>query len=160
MIKKRIVKIIYICLIITILYNIIIKIKNPNESTGIFGINIFCIMSGSMEPKINVNDIVVIKKVKQNKIKQNDIITFQVNEETITHRIINIEEQNGEKIYTTKGDANNVPDSEKIVYNNIKGKYIFKIPKIGKILLILKKYLIIILIFLCGIIIYFYSKKL
>ena len=142
MIKKILIKIFYILLIPILIWNVTIliqTIQNPNETPSVFGIKIFCIISGSMEPNINVNDVVIIKEVSQNEINTGDIISFVVNGETITHRIINIERNsNGDLIYTTQGDNNNIEDKEKITFENIEGKYIGKIPKIGKIIIALK----------------------
>lgn len=105
----------------------------------VFGIKFLGVMTGSMEPNIHVNDVVIIRKVKQDEINEGDIISFVVDGDTITHRIIEIEKsENGETLYTTKGDANNIEDETKITFENIKGKYVGKIPKIGIILSIFK----------------------
>ena len=142
LIRKVLVKVIYILLLPIILWELIIvikTIKNPNETPDVFGIKTFTIISGSMEPNISVNDLVIIKEVEKNEIKKGDIISFRINGETITHRVTNIEtDTNGENLYTTQGDANNIQDYNKIKYENIEGKYIGKIPKIGGILIALK----------------------
>ena len=142
LIRKVLVKVIYILLLPIILWELIIvikTIKNPNETPDVFGIKTFTIISGSMEPNISVNDLVIIKEVEKSEIKKGDIISFKINGETITHRVINVETDiNGETLYTTQGDANNIQDYNKIKYENIEGKYIGKIPKIGGILIALK----------------------
>ena len=157
---KRILKIIiYILLIPIILWNLIIMvqtIKNPNETPSVYGIKTFCIISGSMEPDIQINDVVLIKEVPQNEINKGDIITFDVKGETITHRITNIEvDENGELIYTTKGDANNIEDETKITFEDIEGKYIGKIPKVGKIIMALKSKTTVFIILAILILLYF-----
>ena len=142
LIKRILVKLIYILVLPIIIWNLAIIIQtlqNPNETPSVFGIKIFCIISGSMEPNISINDLVIIKEVPQNEINSKDIISFTVNGETITHRIENISiDESGGLVYTTKGDANNIEDENKIKFENIEGKYIGKIPKIGKIILALK----------------------
>ena len=142
LIGKILVKVIYILLLPIILWELIIvikTIKNPNETPDVFGIKTFTIISGSMEPNISVNDLVIIKKVEKSEIKKGDIISFKINGEIITHRVINIEtDTNGEILYTTQGDANNIQDYNKITFENIEGKYIGKIPKVGKIVITLK----------------------
>ena len=116
-IKNILVKLIYILLLPIILWDLIIivqTIQKPNETPSVFGIKTFCIISGSMEPTISVNDIVIIKEVEQNEIKRGDIIAFKHKGETITHRIIKIsKDENGELLYTTQGDANNTEDEDK-----------------------------------------------
>ena len=97
------------------------------------------------------------KKPRKDDIKVNDIITFNVEEETITHRVMSIDNINNEIIYTTKGDSNKVTDIEKVEQRQIEGKYIGKIPKAGKILTLLKNkivfgltIIILIICFSCG----------
>ena len=159
LIKRILTIIIYILLIPIILWNLIIMvqtIKNPNETPSVYGIKTFCIISGSMEPDIQINDVVVIKEGPQNEINKGDIITFDVKGETITHRITNIEvDENGELIYTTKGDANNIEDETKITFEDIEGKYIGKIPKVGKIIMALKSKTTVFIILAILILLYF-----
>lgn len=95
----------------------------------------FVIISESMKPSIHVGDIIVIKKVDTNDIKKEDIITFEKNDEYITHRIKEIKVQNGEISYITKGDNNQTNDDEEVKHNEVKGKMIFKIPYVGKIII-------------------------
>lgn len=133
--KNICIKILTIILLAMIIINFIVLLQMkiaPNETPNLFGLKAFCIISGSMKPEINVNDVIIVKKVQQEELHINDIISFKMNEEIITHRIINVQKENDEKVYyVTKGDANNTEDTEKITFENIEGKYIFKIEKIG-----------------------------
>lgn len=96
-------------------------------------ISVFNIVSQSMEPTININDLIVIKKCKEAEIKKEDIITYRKEDNTIvTHRIVRIEENNGQKSYITKGDNNKKEDDEKIKHSQVHGKYLFKINGMGK----------------------------
>ena len=58
-------------------------------------------------------------------------ISFKEGNNVVTHRINNIVEENGKKYYETKGDNNSNVDEKMTEYDNIVGRYIFKIPKIG-----------------------------
>ena len=152
--RKRIVSIcVYIILIPILIYNINLIIKaiiNPNETPSFLGIKTYVIISGSMEPNINIGDIVIAKSIKnkEESIKVGDIISYRKGQNVITHRITNIEkDENGILRIATKGDNNNTEDSERILINNIEGKVITIIPKIGYITLILKDKVLIILIF-------------
>ena len=140
--KSIIVKLIYILLVPIIIWDIIIlfqTMKNPYETPNVFGIKTFCIISGSMEPEISVNDVVIIKETPKEEIKKGDIISFDKNGDIITHRIIYLTtNKNGETTYITKGDANNIEDEGYVEYKDIEGKMIGKIPKIGKIIMALK----------------------
>lgn len=98
----------------------------------------YTIVSPSMVPTINVLDVVVIKRVdKPTDLKKGDIVTFTSTDYrysgiTITHRIVNVEKtSSGKYLYTTKGDNNNTQDSARISFDEIYGKLLFRIPKIG-----------------------------
>ena len=111
--------------------------------TSLFGFRVYRIVSGSMSPTININDIVIVKK--QNKYKIGDIVTYKIDNDFVTHRIISMD--NNQVI--TKGDANNVCD-DKIDKDSIIGKVIFK-SRIFKFLYY-KPY-IFILVFIVGLVI-------
>ncbi len=125
-------------------------------------ISIFTIVSPSMEPNIMVYDIIVDLKVNNDsELKKGDIITFYSNSintggYTITHRIYDITEVDGEIRYVTKGDNNNNIDEGYITFKDIVGKVRLIIPDIGKIQFFLSSrmgWLIVILIPALGIII-------
>lgn len=140
-----------ICLIIIpiIIYNLTLIVKyiiNPEETPDFLGYKTYEIVSRSMENTINKNDVIVVKDVPKTEIKLDDIIAFNNGEEVITHRVIDIENIDGKTLYTTKGDNNRYPDKNKITYEQIEGKYVFKINKFGYFLNILKnRYLLSIL---------------
>lgn len=97
-----------------------------------FRYGLFIIQSGSMEPTIKTGSVAVDKKVDD--YKERDIITFRRTKQIITHRITKIVEQNGEKLYQTKGDANNGEDMILVRKNDVLGKVIFSIPFLGYIM--------------------------
>lgn len=106
------------------LYNFIsLKVLNK-EYSSVLGVSMFEIVSGSMEPTLNVQDLIIVKKTSH--IKKNDIITYIDDKDFITHRVIKIE---GTTI-TTKGDSNNSSDV-RIDKSKVIGKVIFRIPKGG-----------------------------
>lgn len=111
-------------LILFSLYNIISINILKKDYTSFFGYSIFEIASGSMEPVLNVDDLIVVKKT--NNIKVGDIVTYISDKDFITHRVITI---NGDYI-TTKGDANNSEDVN-VNMNNVIGKVVFDIHKGG-----------------------------
>ncbi|MCI8470078.1 MAG: signal peptidase I [Clostridia bacterium] len=152
-IGKVISVILYIILIPMIIFNFTLIIKsfiNPNKTPDFFGYKSFVIVSGSMEPTIRKQDAIFVKEVPEEEIQVNDIISFTTQEETnVTHRIVEIIEENGIKKYRTKGDNNRTEDKEKITYNQIEGKYQFKINQFGIVTQILKsKITLIILVWL------------
>lgn len=86
-----------------------------------------------MEPTLEVDDVVIVKKTIPQELKVGDIVTFLEEERTISHRIIDITEVNGGLKFQTKGDNNEVPDNFNLDGNQIYGKVLFKISGIGGI---------------------------
>lgn len=148
--KRKLIKIIvYIIAIPIIIYNlfiIVFSIINQDETPNLFGIKTFVVVSGSMEPNLNIGDIVVVKKCNENEIDKNDIISYRYGESIITHRIVEIIETENGREYITKGDNNNVNDNINLKYEDIEGKYVGKIKYIGKMIMFLKSKEIMILI--------------
>ncbi len=148
--KRKLIKIIvYIIAIPIIIYNlfiIVFSIINQDETPNLFGIKTFVVVSGSMEPNLNIGDIVVVKKCNENEIDKNDIISYRYGELIITHRIVEIIETENGREYITKGDNNNVNDNINLKYEDIEGKYVGKIKYIGKMIMFLKSKEIMILI--------------
>lgn len=102
--------------------------------------NAYVVLTGSMLPEIVPRDVVVTKKVEGKDLKVGDIITFipsdsRISNIIVTHRILNKYYDATTKKYTyqTKGDANNTPDFTLAEDQNVIGKVIFKIPKVGYI---------------------------
>lgn len=129
--NKKIVKfVILITLMILFIVNVILSIE---EKTHVFGIYMFNIVSESMEPTFYKDDLAIVKSCDVEELKIGDIITFQQEDRIISHRILDITRKKGEKTFITKGDHNEVEDTEPVDTQNIYGKVVFVIPKIGKI---------------------------
>lgn len=105
--------------------------KNPNEVPSFFGWKPLIVLSGSMEPEIYSGDVAVVKEVDVKKLKERDIIALKDGNVVITHRIVDIVEENGTRKFKTKGDNNNVEDSEYVLAEQVEGIYRFKIDKMG-----------------------------
>lgn len=129
-IKHKIFK--YIILNILIILFIINLILSFEEDTHILGFYVFNIVSESMVPTFEKNDLVVVRKCAPDDLKKGDIITFNHDGRTISHRIIRITNDNG-VLFTTKGDNNEVADVDPVKCDQIYGKFVFKIKKIGNI---------------------------
>ena len=75
--KKKIKNIIFYVLAILLSLYLIVDIMVPDKTVSIFGFKTFVIVSPSMEPKINVNDAVMVRKSKIENLDSGDIITFK-----------------------------------------------------------------------------------
>jgi len=111
------------------------KVIYKKTYVELFGYKAFTIGSGSMIPTLEIGDIIIVKSAKQSYIAEQDIITFlegEGNVYNVTHRIVKIiNNEDGTISYQTKGDANNSNDENLVKYENIVGKYRFKISKLG-----------------------------
>ena len=154
---------IYLILVPILLLNFVLIIKSigsPNEIPNILGYKVLMIISKSMEPELNVNDAVIVKKVNSAEIKMGDIITFYSNKQLITHRVAKLDIVSDKVYYTTKGDNNNNFDMDKIRYENIEGKYIFKISNFANFYSILKSPITFFVIIFLVILNYMYTIRL
>lgn len=125
--------------------------------------SLYTIISPSMEPKIKVYDVILDTRVDSpNEIRVGDIITFVStsslsNGMIITHRVIDIVNENGKISYVTKGDNNDSPDGATAHYENVVGKTILKIPMLGRVQFLLANkgvWIIVVMIPALGIIAY------
>lgn len=121
-----------------LVYVLDIKIRAAKGDYSSPTFNAYVVLTGSMLPEIQVYDVVVTKKVDPSSLKVGDVITFASADSRflntiITHRIIKKEYDTKTKSYSfqTQGDNNNVADSALVPQNNIFGKVILKIPKLG-----------------------------
>lgn len=89
------------------------------------------VQSGSMEPALKTGSLIFIRPVEEPKVT--DIITYRrPNQKTpITHRVIEVETENDQTRYITKGDANQVRDMEPVTEEMILGQVTFTLPWIG-----------------------------
>ena len=134
--KKAISIIIYIILITILFVSSVILINSyihPDKIPSFFGWKPFIVLSGSMETQIMTGDTVVVKEVDTNILKENDIIAFKDNDIVVTHRIVRIEEVEGQTKYITKGDNNNTEDQGYVLGEQIEGLYQFKVAKLGNL---------------------------
>jgi signal peptidase len=107
-------------------------------SFGYLGVEPTVIYSGSMEPSLDVGDISMIQEVDVDTIAIGDIIQFIRDNTSIVHRVHDITEVDGQNVFITKGDANDDPDLEPITAQQITGKSVFIVPKIGWIQIVVK----------------------
>lgn len=154
----------YILLIPTILFSlflIIIELGNSKEGPSFFNIELYTVISESMSPRLNINDIVIVKKGYEiESYKKGNIITFIRDNEVITHRIDRVISADMRPAFITKGDNNKVEDEELVKYENIIGKVVLTMPKVGALVNLLKNklFFVSILCLLFGIM-YFDNKS-
>ena len=101
----------------------------------VVGLQVFTVLSGSMEPTYHTGSLIYVKKVDPYTIKEGQPITFMLDENTVaTHRVVGIvpdEEDPAVIRFRTKGDANEAEDGSLVHYKNVIGTPIFSIPYLG-----------------------------
>ena len=101
----------------------------------LIGLQVFTVLSGSMEPTYHTGSLIYVKKVDATKLSEGTVITFMLDEDTLaTHRIVGVvpdEEDPSVIRYRTKGDANESEDGSLVHYKNVVGTPVFTIPKLG-----------------------------
>lgn len=100
------------------------------------GIKSFVIVSGSMEPSIPTGSI--IYTLKDDFYSNGDVIAFEAEGKTISHRVMGIQTVGNEIYYATKGDANNSADGNLVPRENVVGKTYFFVPFLGKLVMSFK----------------------
>lgn len=140
LIIKRLLKIVYVPIIagiilITILAGYKKCVKHENN-ISILGFRQYVVATGSMEPEYNIGDVIIIREKPEEEIKIGDIINYTSENgiDTITHRVVDIIQKDGQTYYKTKGDNNNSVDPELVNYSQVKGILVFKISKLGTVI--------------------------
>lgn len=104
--------------------------KITGKVPKVLGYSVIHIVSGSMETEIPENSYILIKSIKPEKVKKNDVICFYSEDPTIygmpnTHRVAEdpIQTSNGIE-FVTKGDANAGNDKINAKAKNLIGIYV------------------------------------
>lgn len=113
------------------IYSINASMLGGNALPMPFGFGMTVVLSGSMEPELSVDDLLIV--TPSDTYEVGDVVVYQTQRTAVVHRIVSI---NGEEIIT-RGDANNT-DDDPITKENIKGKVIFAIPFVGLIVNLIK----------------------
>lgn len=119
----------------TILVAIVVVLALLLVGARFIGLNVYTVLSGSMEPTYHVGSLIYVKDVDTDELKAGDVITYMLDEDTIvTHRIADVipDETDPSIIrFQTKGDANDSIDGSLVHYKNVIGTPVFSIPKLG-----------------------------
>lgn len=98
---------------------------------GVFSIFPSVIVSGSMLPVIQIGDVIIVQKVPAEQVQIGDIIQFKTENIRVAHRVIDIKEENRKRVLVTKGDNNPSADTDPVLPEQVVGRVVAIIPKIG-----------------------------
>ena len=120
--------IVWIFVLLVIFVILVQRIFDNRVSIGSY--RMFTVVTGSMEPVYNVGDVVISKEVEPSTINKGDDAVYlgeknDFKDKIVTHRVIKIENKDGEYYFTTKGVANDYSDPV-ISSDQIYGKVVYK----------------------------------
>ena len=132
--NKRIGKIIedvlYFCVLAAIAFCLLSFLITGKTSgkPNVFGLRHFYIASESMEPVINTQQFVLTKVIAAEEVKEGDIIAYKddASNKIIIHRVTDIRvNENGQMLFTFKGDNNDFADPYDVTADMIMYKVIW-----------------------------------
>ena len=119
----------------TVLVAVVVILALLLVGARLIGLQVFTVLSGSMEPTYHVGSLIYVKDVDPYELESGDVITFMLDEDTVaTHRIVEVvPDENDSTVvrFKTKGDANDAEDGSLVHYKNVIGSPVFTIPKMG-----------------------------
>lgn len=82
----------------------------------LFGYEALIVTSGSMGKSIPVGSVAITQMVDVKSISVGDIVSFRYpgSKTATTHRVISVAEEDGQRVFATKGDANQSADPEPV----------------------------------------------
>lgn len=113
-----------------------VVLTKSGEAPNVFGYSAFRVLTGSMEPAIETDSLILVRRIAPSEVKKDDIISFYSKDPSHggavnTHRVISVEQDGELWYYTTKGDANQIADKYIVTSNELIGKVIFTSHPLG-----------------------------
>ncbi len=115
--------VIFIPIIILNVMMIVRSYTDPDHIPSVFGYSPVIVLSGSMSPAFEAGDMIILQETDPYTLKVNDVICYMEEESAVTHRIMEIQERDGQPLYITQGDANETEDVTPVTPDQIQGKY-------------------------------------
>lgn len=98
---------------------------NKDEVPSIGGNSPLIVLTDSMLPEISSGDLIFVQKIDPNAVKVGDVISFfdpaGNGTSVVTHRVIEIVEEDGALKWRTRGDNNNTEDKVLVPMDNLVG---------------------------------------
>ncbi|WP_210506418.1 signal peptidase I [Naasia sp. SYSU D00057] len=93
------------------------------------------VLTGSMEPKLPVGTLVVVRPTPPEQIRLGDVITYQLEPgqpAVVSHRVIEVHSiSDGRLEFVTQGDNNSAPDATPVQAAQVKGTVWYSLPLVG-----------------------------
>lgn len=132
----NILSVVIIALALFVLLSVVLTRRG--DTPNVLGFSAFRVVSGSMRPELQEDDLIVIKRVAPDKIAVGDIISFYSPDPELrgavnTHRVTAVTEEGGQYVFTTKGDANVIEDKYGVRGDEVLGKVVLVSALLGKL---------------------------
>lgn len=134
--KKIIGKIINVLLVAIIVFAcgvlILVGVNSKSgKATTILGYGFMAVQTGSMVPEYPIGSVIIIKETDPAELEVKDVITFyssnpSLNNMIVTHRIMEITQDENGLSFVTQGDANVIPDEYPAEDDKVIGKVVAK----------------------------------
>ena len=126
---KIIVKVLLFIVLIGFMLSVFLQ-RFSNNRASIFNYRMFTVISGSMEPRYKIGDVLFAKEVKPESLKVGDTISYlgkqgSFRDKVVTHEVTRIEKVDGKYYFHTKGLTNLVEDPV-VSEDQLYGKVIYK----------------------------------
>lgn len=129
--KDKVLNVVFYILMFIVLLAVFFAVYNfvslrilKKNYTDFFGYTFFEVASGSMTGTIDIGDVIIVKI--NDDFKEDDIITYRVSDDFITHRVLKKEDN----YVVTKGDSNNNVDNP-VKYDMVVGRVVKIIRNVG-----------------------------
>lgn len=94
----------------------------------------YTVLTGSMAPALPPGALVVVRPVDIDDVRVGDVVTFQLRSgdpAVATHRVVGVGWSGGERVLTTRGDANGATDLSPVREVQLKGSVWYSLPWVG-----------------------------
>ncbi len=113
----------------TVILLAVLAVCLPLSVPKLLGYQVYDVISGSMNPAIPVNSVVLVQSAAPEDIQPGEVVAYQSGDSVVVHRLVENHIVEGELV--TKGDANAEPDPLKVDYGSVLGTVKWHIPVIG-----------------------------
>lgn len=137
------INVIAIVLIAVSLFVLLQVVLTPaGQVPQVMGFSVLRVLTGSMEPTIPENSMLLVRQTEPGSLQVGDVISFVSPDPSLqgalnTHRIVDITEEGGTLWFSTKGDANVLEDPQAVSGSQVLGKVIFVSAVLGKLIALL-----------------------
>jgi signal peptidase len=107
-------------------------------NSGALGVRPSLISGNSMNPVLYPGDVVITRVIPPEQIQVGDVIRFHRDGIDVVHRVMDVQNHGAGPVFITRGDNNNVDDAP-VMAEQVEGKVVLTIPKVGWVGILFRK---------------------